>query len=396
MRRITKSLLIISLMLAFCLILSSCDPSSLFPSGNSAGTNNSAGSGNSSSDNTQSGEDEGDISNQLNTERQDLIAAMSADWTAIMQTFNYKIAMESHKNAFKSEYDSLVISASSASTHDALENVRNSFHQLISHISGNEVTSSYIKENIGEKLRLGESLEKEVGRLLIGKTLCIEKAYTGIEEHTITADFIALSDTEIMLTEYTVLVGLPVLFEEGAYFAAFELTFDTAPDVSEMDITRVYTVAEKNPLGWERIEVYGDLYALVNGEKFVGFTGDDISVVLSLNGYDVFMTPDDTGDRLFFERPADDLMMTLTYDDGGSLYVFRVYGIQNPDTVTYKTAVDITHSNTDTGTITCYGYLDRTNGDGNRFDCPVISLCGLEYDSDGTLTKSNDSPNKGK
>jgi len=152
----------------------------------------------------------------------------------------------------------------------------------------------------------------------------------------------------------------------------------------------------KNPLGWERIEVYGDLYALVNGEKFVGFTGDDISVVLSLNGYDVFMTPDDTGDRLFFERPADDLMMTLTYDDGGSLYVFRVYGIQNPDTVTYKTAVDITHSNTDTGTITCYGYLDRTNGDGNRFDCPVISLCGLEYDSDGTLTKSNDSPNKGK
>ncbi len=389
MKRIITSLLLVSLIFTVCALLSSCDPSALFPSGGSSGTDNSEGDENSSSGNNQSGDDKGDISNEFNENRRELLAMMSADWTAIMQTFNYKIAIESHKNTFNSEYDSLVSSASSASTSDALDNIRNDFQKLISRISDNEVTSSYIKEGLGEKLRLGESLESEIRRLLVGKTLCIEKAYTGKEEHTITADFIALNDAEIMLTEYTVLIGLPVPWETGAYFGAIELTLDTAPDVSELNVTRVYTVADKNPLGWEKIEVYGDLYALVDDEKFVGFTGDDTFAVLSLNGYDVFMTPNTEGDRLSFERPMDNLMLTLTYDNDGILYICRVYGIPNPDTVTYKTVVDITYPNGDTQSITCYGYLDRTNGDGNRFDCPVIGLNGLEYDADGTLTESD-------
>ena len=403
-----KFILAFILIISLSLMLESCDIINSF-TGDNSDTDNESGSDSDNGgekDNSENKNDSSaDISNSVEEHRAELKRHMQDHWAAVVAEFNYKILIEKDKKAFDDEYRVQLSRADTAKDIDAIDAIRVDFDRLTQSIFGNEIVKSYVKEEYKTTVMLGESFRAEVIKNLVGKTFCIEKTYTGVEEHIITADFIAAYEGEVFLNQYEALVGLPVSFEPEAYYGGIELKFDGTADVSALDAVLTYKIADANPLGWQSLTVYGETYvdslgktvinaryARLNNEKTVYYDGSDEAVVITHNGYEVFFIVDKDKSELKFERPSSDLMKTLTYEKDGTTYIFNIYGVLNSDVVAYKTTVDITYSNGKTERTTSYCYLGAYSNTENGFAFSLLGLERLAYTEDGVLKKIPDSP----
>ena len=414
MKKILFIILTILLITACTVSLASCDELDAL-----LGENNPVGDGSEDKENVGDNEGaEGDKDNadknenggpagdeeatQFTEERDALRAHMAEDWSALNKEFNYKMLIASHKADAEHAYSELTGKLNSAKTLSDLNAIRDTFDIWVGKLYNNEVVSTYIKEDYSDSVMLGELLGGEVYRNLAGKTLCIEKTYTGTEEHTITDDFFMIDDCEVMLTEYEVVVGLPVPFEDGALYAPCYVYFNGAPKLDDIGIIRTYEITDDNPLGWESIELYGrssedgegkliieSQYATVNGKKFVEVIDCIDRLFIVYNGINVYLTPDKDTLTATFERPTDSAMKTLYYENDGNSYVFNVYGEYVVGSENYLTTVDITYADGSSATFTADGFLMPYTHVGVEagFAFPILGLEELQYDESGALTE---------
>ncbi len=398
-----RLVLVFALIILLCLALASCDiVNSLV--GKIPSTDSTPGTVSDNEDDGNSSEnkngDNGDISNPVEELRRELRSFMKNEWAAVVLEFNYKILTEPDKEAFNNEYSAQISALDSAKNRDELDAIRSDFNRLTGKIYGNEVVNSYVKEEFKGSVMHGQSLRSEVIKNLVGKTFCIEKTYTGVEEHTITAEFIAAYEGEVLLNEYEALIGLPVPFDEGAYYAGIELKFDGAPDVSNLDAVLTYNIADANPFGWKSLTVYGESYvdglgktiinagcASLDNGKFVYYNGSEDAAVITYNGWEIFFAADKDKSELKFERPSSDLMKTLTYENDGAVYIFNIYGVMNPENTSYKTTADITYQNGKVEKVTSYCYLGAYSDTENGFAFSLLGIESLAYTDDGVLSE---------
>ncbi len=339
---------------------------------------------------------------QFTEEREALRAHMAESWSALTNEFNYKILISSHKEDADRVYSDILGKLNAAKTLSDLNTIRGTFDTWIGKLYNNEVVTTYIKEEYSTSVALGALLGGEVYRNLAGKTLCIEKTYTGTEEHTITDDFFMIDDCEVMLTEYEVVVGLPVPFEDGALYAPCSVYFNGAPILGDIGIIRTYEITDDNPLGWESIDLYGksyedeegkliveSQYAEINGKKFVEVLDCTDRLFIVYNGINVYLTLDKDTLTATFERQTDTAMKTLYYENDGTSYVFNVYGEYVAGSYNYLTTVDITYADGSEATFTADGFLTPYTHVGveSGFAFPILGIEELQYDESGALTK---------
>ena len=378
-----KFILVLALILAAVISLASCDVISELPflSG-SAGTV--------PDENKQSaGEENGtlDVSSEFETMRVEMYDFIDDTEAGIKSNFNYMILSDALKGVVDSEINSAKAMADSVLTVADILSVRETINNIYFRVDSNTAERVYIDGGYDSRILCGNTVEAELKRLLCEKTLIVELKYFGTERFTIDENYYNIIGlTDVQLSDYSIYVGYPVPFDEGALAYGIYVDFYGVPKLTGNESTVLLTIADANPYGWQTIKVYDNIYGEIDGAKFGNVIASEDRFVFVYNSREIYFTLNSANDTLTFERPSNEHMMTLTYSENGTRYVFNVYGVRASH-YNYKTTVDITYSDGREETITCWCYLQGVSDYEETFSVPDLDLAPMAYGDDGVLFK---------